>query len=370
MTGENATHAKSASPEEAGSSAERTDEYDPFARGGFPVGVRTVRAVDAARDRQFPCEIWYPASVEYAGQDIAPTTQDVFSGLGETRRSQMAVRDAAAQAGTYPLILFSHSTGGDRRQSAFLCTHLSSHGYLVAALDHSERVVAELARKDGESAAQKTSRAQAWIANRMPDVHFLLNYVLSVSDSKTKVDPTRIGIVGHSFGGWTALAAIDEMQDIRAVVALAPAGASQRKPGILPVELSFAWGRDVPTLYLVAENDTSLPLDGMYELFERTPATKQMVILRRADHAHFMDNAEELHEAFRTMPSTGELARIQKEMQPITDLCSGEQGYLFIRGLTTCHMDAILKGLEEARRFWIGDIKAELGKRGGAAMVR
>ena len=106
----------------------------------------------------------------------------------------------------------------------------------------------------------------------------------------------------------------------------------------------------------------------MYELFEKTPATKQMVILRRADHAHFMDNAEELHEGFRTMPSTGELARIQKEMQPITDLCSGEQAYLFVRGLTTCHMDAMLKGLGEARRFWIGDIKAELKNRGVATI--
>lgn len=83
----------------------------------------------------------------------------------------------------------------------------------MAALDHSERVVAELARKDGESAAQKTARAQAWIANRVPDVHFLMNYILSATpDSKAKVDPTQIGIVGHSFGGWTALAAHDGVQ--------------------------------------------------------------------------------------------------------------------------------------------------------------
>jgi hypothetical protein len=176
--------------------------------------------------------------------------------------------------------------------------------------------------------------------------------------------------VGHSFGGWTALATVDVQRNIRAVVALAPAGASKRKPGILPVELSFAWGRDVPTLYLVAENDACLPLDGMYELLEKTPATKQMVILRRADHMHFMDNVEELHETVRTMPSVGEFARIQQDMRPITELCSEEQAHLFIRGLTLCHMDAWLRGHEEARRFWIGDIKAELEKRGVDAIVR
>ena len=81
------------------------------------------------------------------------------------------------------------------------------------------------------------------------------------------------------------------------MVALAPGGSSQPRPGILKAKLAFAWGRDVPTLFLVAENDISLPLAGMYEIFERTPATKQMVILRRADHMHFMDNVEEMHES-------------------------------------------------------------------------
>src|SRR5260370_10139773 len=31
-------------------------------------------------------------------------------------------------------------------------------------------------------------------------------------------------------------------------------------------------------------------------------AAKRMVILRRADHMHFMDNVEQLHEAVRTSP--------------------------------------------------------------------
>jgi hypothetical protein len=38
----------------------------------------------------------------------------------------------------------------------------------------------------------------------------------------------------------------------------------------------------------------------MYELFQRTPATKQLLMLRRADHGHFMDNPEQQHEGMRT----------------------------------------------------------------------
>jgi len=103
----------------------------------------------------------------------------------------------------------------------------------------------------------------------------------------------------------------------------------------------------------------------MYEIFERTPATKRMVILRRADHMHFMDDAEELHETVRTTPPwTAELAWLPQEMQPIAELCSGEQAHRFVRGLTLCHMDAVLRRQEEARRFLVGDIEAELARRG------
>jgi dienelactone hydrolase len=341
--------------------------YDPFVRGSFPVGVRTIEVEDKARGRIFPCEVWYPASAEYAGQDTAPETQDSFDVTfppNSKRRTQMAVRDATARPGTYPLVIFSHSSGGDRRQSTFLCTHLTSHGYVVAAMNHSEIVAPELARKDYASHEQREAGAQAWIANRVPDVRLLLDHLLASGALETKLDPAALGIVGHSFGGWTALATPEVDARIRAVVALAPAGASQRKPGILPATLSFAWGRDVPTLYLVAENDTALPLAGMYELFERTLATKRIIVLRRADHLHFMDSLEELHETVRKMAYPG-----SDEMRPIIELCSGKAAYLFSRGLTVCHMDATLKDQAAAQRFGAGDIEAELEKRGINTMV-
>jgi dienelactone hydrolase len=294
--------------------------------------VHTIEALDTARNRLFPCEIWSPE-----------------------------------ERGAHPLILFSHHSGGNRRSSSFLCDHLGSHGYVVAALDHSEVVAPELKGKEDETAEQKTARVEAWIANRVPDIRFLLDHLLG---SEANLDPTQIGIVGHSFGGWTALATPEVEPRIRAVVALAPGGSSKPKPGIIPAKLTFAWGRDVPTLYLVAENDVPLPLDGMYELFERTQATKQMIILRRADHAHFMDNVEEMHETGRKMLlERKDLAWMAEEMRPIAELCSGEQAHLFARGLTLCHLDAVLKGQADAQRFLAGDIEATLAGRGVDVMV-
>ena len=302
--------------------------YDPFARGRFPVGVRTIEALDTARNRLFPCEIWSPESAE----------------------------------GRLPLILYSHHSGGHRRAATFLCDHLSSHGYVVAALDHSEVVAEELKGKEGETAEQLSARVDAWIANRLPDIRFLLDQVLSHAEAH--VDPDRVGIVGHSFGGWTALALPEVESRIRAVAALGPGGNSKPKPGILPLKLSFGWGRDVPTLYLAAENDVPIPLDGVYELFDRTPSAKRMVILRRADHYHFLDNVEEVHETVRAMTFPPNLAWMTEEMRPIAELCSGSQAHLFVRGLTVCHMDAALREREDARRFLTGDIEAELAARG------
>jgi predicted dienelactone hydrolase len=227
-------------------------------------------------------------------------------------------------------------------------------------------VAVELARKDGETGEQKSARQRAWIANRVPDISFLLDYLLvgATWDSKANLAGDRIGIVGHSFGGWAALAAAEVERCIGAVVALAPGGSSESKPGMLKVKLSFTSGRNVPRLYLVAENDTSLPLAGMYELFGRTPATKQMVVLHRADHMHFMDNVEEMHETVRKMDFPGELAWLPKEMRPIAELCSGEQSHLFVRGLTLAHLDAVLRDQSEAQRFMLLDIEAELARRG------
>jgi dienelactone hydrolase len=350
-----------------------TGEYEPFTRGRFPVGVRTIEALDAVRHRRFPCEIWYPAASAHAGQDTAPGTQDAFTVPGEdTPRSQLAVRNAAAHPGTYPLIVFSHGSGrGARRMATFLCTHLSSHGHVVAALDHFEVVAVDLAPREGETDERRSARAQDWIANRVPDVRFLLDHLLGGTawDSEARLDPTRVGIVGYSFGGWTALAATAVEWRIRAVVALAPGGSSHPKPGILAAPLTFAWGRDVATLYLVAENDVMTPLPGMYELFEKTPATKRMVVLRRADHVHFVDHVEREHEAARTRPWTGKLAWIPKEMRPMAELCSGEDAHLFVRGLAVWHLDSALKQDQAARRLSAGELAARLAARGVAVFV-
>jgi dienelactone hydrolase len=299
--------------------------YDPFAAGEFEVALETVEALDHARGIRFPVEIWSPHAV--------------------------ASRPAS-------LIVYSHYSGGNRRAAMFLCRHLASHGYVVAAMDHFEVV----ARDDLPT--ERADRIAAIIANRVPDVRFLIDYMLARG-----VDPTRVGLVGHSFGGWTALAVPEVDSRAASVVAMGASGNDEPRPGILPAKLTFKWLRKVPTLYLAAEDDVPIPLAGVYQLFDRTPDPKRMFILRRADHQHFLDDVEGAHETVRHTEFPGEAAWITAAMRPIAELSSGEQAHTFVRGLTLAHLDATLRELKLAERFLDGDVQTELAARGVDAIA-
>jgi dienelactone hydrolase len=310
--------------------------YDPFTRGPFPVGVHLFEVSDAARDRRLPAEIRYPGV-----------------------------------PGPYPLIVYSHHSGGHRRSATFLTTHLASHGYAVAALDHSEVDLPELARPGGdgaESGEQRAARIAAIVGSRVPDLRLLIDHLLD-GGLDIDLDANRVGLVGHSFGGWTVLATTEVEPRVRAVVAHAPGGSSRPRPGVLALPLTFDWGRDVPTLYLAAEHDVPIPPGAVQDVFDRTPASRRMVVLRRADHEHFIDDVEGAHETARTMPLPPEAAYLQAEARPMTELCTGEQAHTFVRGLTLAHLDATLRADPAAARFLAGDLEAALAARGVEAIA-
>jgi predicted dienelactone hydrolase len=328
------------------------ETYNPFARGPFPVGVRTAKVIDDTRQmRTLPFEWWYPATDECCGQDITPSTQDVFSVAAATRAlAQCAVRNARVRDGRYPLIVFSHTSNGHRRQATSLCTHLASHGYVVSAVDHVGNTVVEMAERNRRNAEgkpltedERAELIQRIIGDRVPDIRCLLNHLLR--RLPTHIDVEQIGLVGWSFGGWAVLATPEVDDRIRAVVALAPAGGSNPLPGIIPAKLSFQWRNECPTLFLVAERDQATPLVGMYELFNRTPSPKRMLILCEADHGHFGDQID----------APGH--------------CSPDQAHAFVKSLSLAHFDDVLKGDTDGRAFLSKDLETLLSTRGVKAVL-
>ncbi len=349
--------------------------YDPFARGRFPVGVRTTEA--RRDDRTLPIEIWYPAADAHVGQDTVDPTRDryeLFPGLAPV--TQDAVRDAAPRAGTFPLVAFSHGYGGHRRQTTFLCTHLASHGYVVAAVDHTGNTVAEALQdmlnvQTGGEPADPQVIIPTYVEKRPRDASFLIDQVLAGTGGvASMIDAERIGIAGHSFGGWTTLVTTARDRRIRAALPLAPAGGASDLP-VAPLEqgMDLRFGRDVPTLYIVADQDTLLPLRGVRQLYGRTPGTKRMVVLTDTDHLHFLDRVEENHEMFRLVPQRGLFEDVVKQMRPICELAPGAHAYLAVRGLGLAHMDATLKGDAAAVALLAGDVAGALAARGVRATV-
>jgi dienelactone hydrolase len=348
-------------------------KYDPFSRGSCPVGVTSALLVDEARAaRRIELEIWYPATAAYERRDLVPETQDLYAIFGAHQVRQSAVRDAAAEPGQFPLVIFSHGMAGHRRQSSFFCTHLASHGYVVVSPDHGGSTIADLVgvamrlRLGGELPSDIGALLAGYVADRPRDVACILDAL----QARTLVLPSevelgRVAVTGHSFGGFTALVLAATDARVASIVAMAPAGGEgPLATEALSTALTLAFPRDVSTLYLALGRDTLLPLEGVAGLFRRTPEPVRMFVLPNADHMHLCDRAESSHEFFRALPPIGLFGEIMRQLPPFSELVAAEHGYAFANALGVAHFDATLGGSAAARAFLESEAVAAFAQRG------
>jgi predicted dienelactone hydrolase len=224
----------------------------PDGQGPYTVGLTTVRMVDPARaDRTLTVDIWYPAE---ARSDLPTAAIDLI--FTQVPLSGVLAEPEAAR-GSFPLVVFSHGNGGVRFQSWFLMETLASHGFVVAAPDHAGNTALD--------AIAGTSDPIAVAAvNRPRDVSFVIDQMLArdgdpASPFHRHIDERDVAVVGHSFGGFTALAAaggfLDYQPDPRvdAIVPIAPATF-----GLTDDQLASI---DVPTLLMGGTADTVVPIE-------------------------------------------------------------------------------------------------------------
>jgi predicted dienelactone hydrolase len=154
----------------------------------YPVGMAQVEYVDPADGgRLLNYMLIYPAA-----PDKAATPFKVFL---STRLRLYKDAPVAADGLKHPLVTFSHGAGGNGSGYAWFGEYLASHGYIVAMVYHY--------RANTFDSSALYVRNRLW--QRPRDVSLHITHLLQDKTWGPRIDPNRIGVAGHSQGGFTAL---------------------------------------------------------------------------------------------------------------------------------------------------------------------
>lgn len=134
-----------------------------------------------------------------ARDDVA-TSVELLHDAARNRDVPIRIYMPAHATTRVPLVVFSHGIGEDRDSYAWLGRALAAHGYASVHVTHAgtDRAMLETGYWNLYKA---TKDKQNWV-NRPLDVRFVLDELLK----RPQFDATRIAVIGHSAGAFTALA--------------------------------------------------------------------------------------------------------------------------------------------------------------------
>lgn len=325
-------------------------------KGPHPVGVRTMVLVDGSRrdeyangPRTLVTEIWYPATSkarkgdttnfgDFFGEYQAEAGQ-VAAHFGSTleeinkRYTSIGVRDAPLQRGKYPLLVFSHGNGGLRHQNVFQVDHLASHGYVIVSADHTGNA-AVTPLPDKALPYDRGGRGRS-AKNRPLDASFLISHFLAASKSsrgwlRGSLDPEKIGVLGHSFGGFTACSV---------------AASDSRVKAILPMTVAYGKSPTIPLLLMLGAWDRTIGapgnrVSGTY--YQRADGPKHMLVIKRGGHFTFSDMD-------RINPKFGD--GIGKDKKSGEDFLPIDRAKDIINTYSLAFFDHYLKGDQDAAKI-------------------
>lgn len=259
----------------------------PEPTGKYQIGTTTYHIVDETREeiygddpggyRELMLQLWYPADPGAANESapyfdqlkLAASVIAERIGLPSFFLGHLDLVDTHSQIGapppagehSYPLIIFSHGLSGLRMQNTAQFEELASHGYIVASVDHTYDSVitilpdgrvklhhGQTVMPEGVSTIESGSLL---LSVRVEDINTILRFIEDQNQDpdgilQERIDLDRIGVMGHSTGGGTAIDYCAQSAHCQAVVVL---------DGWLEPVTENALGQplDQPSLYLSTE---------------------------------------------------------------------------------------------------------------------
>jgi predicted dienelactone hydrolase len=200
-----------------------------------------------------------------------------------------------------PVVIFSHGFHGCSIQSQFLMQALATAGYIVFAPNHRDATCnggpAHWFEGPAEPFQSPAKWSDATYRDRADDIAAIVAALRADERCRGRIDLERLGLVGHSLGGYTVLGlsgarASWTLPGVKAVVALSPF----TSPYVVQNTLH---GIDVPVMYQGGTRDGAVtPVvsrsGGAYDL---TPPPKYYVEFEDAGHFAWTDLRDTDHAA-------------------------------------------------------------------------
>jgi predicted dienelactone hydrolase len=261
-----------------------------------------------------------------------------------------------------PVVIFSHGGGGNRETNAMLGQHLASHGFAALHIQH------EGSDDRAFRADQRSLRAvndPKASEPRFRDIAFVVANLQSkdrIGALKGRIDPERIGMSGHSYGGLTCQIVAGQhvkgygqnlaVPALKGVFILSPSppresygDAKSSFTKMLMPMFSLTGTADIPPDKSFAAKDRRVP-------FEQTANVDQWLLV--------LDGAT--HFTFSGQDKLPKVARLLPGMKADPNLAAN---HACIRAAALAFWQTVLLGDQEARKYLSeGEYGKFVGKRG------
>jgi predicted dienelactone hydrolase len=238
---------------------------------GTRTGARNLTIADPEIGIEFPTFILYPSGEPSGIVNLGPFSVE-------------ATRDAQIRDGVFPIAVISHGTGGNHLGYLGFAQYLADHGFIIAMPEHYGN------NRTNNSLEGTTENLEY----RPRHISLVIDAIIEDTFFRGHTINSKAAIIGHSMGGYTALAvaggepwsearekvAVHADERVKAIVLLAPATDWYTPPKSL--------GKvKAQVLMLTAEHDPHTPASNAERVLEQIPHTTHRQI-PNAGHFSFL----------------------------------------------------------------------------------